>query len=296
MNAASFIRLLLLAAIWGGSFLFFRIAAPVFEPAQLIVVRVGLAAAFLYAVALARGYGFEWRGNGRHFLILGFFNSALPFTLYAYAAKTTSASLLSVLNATAPLWAAVFSIALTRSMPSLKTLVGLALGIMGVATLAGIEALHLPAGGGPAILAGIAAAASYGIASNYARSTQSVAPFANALGSMAAATVVLAPLAAIAPLPTAMPSLIVVLSVIGLGVLCSGVAYPMYFRLIADVGVAPALTVSYLIPVFGILLGVVFLDETVGWHTLIGSVAVLTGTALVTGFSPRLLFGSKRRR
>lgn len=294
MNAASFIRLLLLSAIWGGSFLFFRIAAPVFEPAQLIVVRVGLAAVFLYAIAVARRHEIQWRGNGWHFLVLGFFNSALPFTLYAYAAKTTSASLLSVLNATAPLWAAVFSIALTRSAPSLKTVVGLALGITGVATLAGVEALHLPAGGGPAILAGIAAAASYGIASNYARSTQSIPPFANALGSMAAATLVLAPLAAIAPLPTAMPSLVVVLSVVGLGVLCSGVAYPMYFRLIADVGVAPALTVSYLIPVFGILLGVVFLDESVGWHTLIGSVAVLTGTALVTGFSLRSLFASAR--
>lgn len=291
MNAPSLIRLLLLAAIWGGSFLFFRIAAPVFEPTQLIFVRVGLAAAFLYAIAQARSEALQLRGHALHFLVLGFFNSALPFTLYAYAAKTTSASLLSIINATAPLWAALMSIVMTRTRPSATTVLGLGLGIVGVTTLAGVETLHLPPGGGPAVLAGIGAAISYGFASNYARSAPAVTPFANALGSMVAATIVLAPLAAMTPLPTAMPGMLVILSVVGLGVLCSGVAYPMYFRLIADVGVAPALTVSYLIPVFGIFLGVVFLDETIGWHTLIGSIAVLAGTALVTGFSPRSFLG-----
>lgn len=289
MSLASVVRLIVLAALWGASFLFMRIGAPVLGPALLIFFRVGLAAVFLLAVAIYLGKPLDARQHWRHFLILGLLNTALPFLLFAFAARTVSASLLSILNATAPMWAAVIGAARMRTSLAARPVIGLVLGLGGVAVLAGVEVLNLPAGGAAAILAGSAAAFCYGIATNYARTAKAVEPFANAHGSMWAATLLLAPLALFTPQPTTMPAPVVIGSVIALGVLCSGVAYLLYFRLISDVGAASALTVTYLIPVFGILWGVIFLEEAFGWHTLAGGAMVLAGTALVTGVSPATL-------
>lgn len=284
MNTANFIRLLLLSAIWGASFLFMRIGAPVLGPSILILARVGLAALFLLMVAIYLKKSLNAPRYWKHYLMLGLFNSAFPFLLFAYAAQTVSASLLSILNATAPIWAAVISAIWLRTRLSPKVLLGMLLGVFGVALLAKVEAFALPNGGVLAIAAGIGAAFSYGIATTYTKSATSVEPFANAHGSMWAATLILIPFALNAPAIATMPTLHVTLSVIALGVICSGVAYLLYFRLIADLGAASALTVAFLIPVFGILWGALFLGELVGWHTFVGAAMVLIGTALVTGF------------
>ncbi len=285
MNAASLARLLLLSAIWGASFLFMRIGAPVLGPSLLIFTRVGLAALFLLMLAFYLRKSLNTPRYWRHYLVLGLFNSALPFFMFAYAAQTVTASMLSILNATAPIWATAIGAIWLRSRPSSKALLGMLLGVIGVSLLVGIETVTLPEGGTLAIVAGVGAALSYGIATTYTKSAISVEPFANAHGSMWAATLMLVPFALQAePIPTILP-LHVILSVTALGIVCSGVAYLLYFRLIADIGAAPALTVTFLIPVFGILWGTVFLGEHVGWHTLVGSLTILTGTALVTGFS-----------
>ncbi len=296
MTPAPALRLPALSAIWGASFLFMRLSAPSLAPTVLVVFRVGLAALFLAGVLWYTQRPFELRRNAPHYLILGLFNAAIPFTLFAFAAKTAPAALLAILNATAPLWAAIFGAVWTRTPLTPRTLLGLLLGIGGVALLAGIETLTLPAGAGLAVLAATSASASYGVATLYARSLTGIAPHANALGSMSAATLLLLPFAIFSPLPGELPSATVVLSVAALGVVCSGLAILMYYRLIAEIGAVQALTVTYLIPVFGILWGALFLGERIGWHTLAGSLAVLAGTALVTGFSPRFppLFRASR--
>ncbi|MBS1231089.1 MAG: EamA family transporter [Proteobacteria bacterium] len=285
MNTASLARLLLLSAVWGASFLFMRIGAPALGPSLLIFARVGLAALFLLMIAFYLRKPLNTPRYWKHYLILGLFNSALPFLLFAYAAQTVSASLLSILNATAPIWATAIGAIWLRSRPSPKALFGTLLGMVGVSLLVGIETVTLPEGGTLAIVAGLGAAFSYGIATTYTKSAKSVEPFANAHGSMWAATLMLAPFALQAEaIPTMLP-LHLILSVTALGIVCSGVAYLLYFRLIADIGAASALSVTFLIPVFGILWGTVFLGEHVGWHTLVGSLIILTGTALVTSFS-----------
>jgi len=292
MNNASLIRLVALAAIWGASFLFLRIGAPVLGPALLIESRLILAALFLLAVGMALGKRLELRQHWRHYLLLGLLNSALPFLLFAYAARSLSASLLSILNATSPIWGAVIAAAWTGSALTLREVSGLALGVAGVALLVGFDAAMLQPGAGPAIVATLGAAASYGIASVYAKSAKTVEPFANAHGSMWAAALLAAGALPFFPV-VARPDAGVIAAVIALGVLCSGIAYLLYFRLVADLGPASALTVTFLIPVFGVLWGHLFLGEAVGWHTVAGAAIVIAGTALITGFSVGGLLSGK---
>ena len=292
MNNASLIRLVALAAIWGASFLFLRIGAPVLGPAVLIEGRLILAALFLLVVALVLGKRLELRQHWRHYLLLGLLNSALPFLLFAYAARSLSASLLSILNATSPIWGAVIAAAWTGSALTLREVSGLALGVAGVALLVGFDAAMLQPGAGPAIVATLGAAASYGIASVYAKSAKTVEPFANAHGSMWAAALLAAGALPFFPV-VARPDAGVIAAVIALGVLCSGIAYLLYFRLVADLGPASALTVTFLIPVFGVLWGHLFLGEAVGWHTVAGAAIVIAGTALITGFSVGGLLSGK---
>ncbi len=292
MNTASIVRLLILSAIWGASFIFIRIAVPTLGPVMLMELRVLLAALFLAGVARFMHSRLAAGTHWKHYLILGLVNSALPFLLFGYAALTLPASLLAILNATAPLWSTLIGTLWLRQPLSLKSLAGLGCGIAGVALLVGLDHAMLQPGAGLAAGAALGAAFCYGIASLYAKQARAVEPLANAHGSMWGATLWLLPAALFFP-PPAVPGGDLLLAVVVLGVVCSGVAYLLYFRLIAEIGAAPALTVTFLIPLFGVLWGWLFLDEAVGWHTLAGGAIVIVGTALVTGFSPRLLFARK---
>jgi drug/metabolite transporter (DMT)-like permease len=283
MNTANLIRLFVLAAVWGFSFLFMRIAAPVLGPAVLIEYRLAFAAVFLLLVALVLRKKLHVRAHWRHYLMLGFFNSALPFFLFAFAARTLSASVLAVLNATAPMWGALLGAIWTRTGIKLSTAIGLALGTVGVALLVGFDHVAARPGAGLAIAAALMAAFCYGIASLYAKTARSVEPFANAHGSMWAAAILIVPLLPFFPAPGT-PTVGIMGAALALGVVCSGLAYILYFKLIEEVGATSALTVTFLAPLFGILWGALFLGEVVGWYTVVGSAIVLLGTALVTGF------------
>lgn len=291
MSTVHLFQLMLLAAIWGASFLFMRIAVPVLGPAWLIEARVALAALLLWAVARwLREPPLGLRTHSRHYLVLGLLNTALPFLFFAYAARTLPASLMSILNATGPIWGALIAALWERTPLRPRVVLGLLLGVAGVGLLLGVEPAAVQAGAGPAIAATLAATCCYGIASNYARVADTPGPLANAHGSMWAAVLWVVPLLAFMPPPVpALPSPGVLATVAALGLLCTGVAYLLYFRLVADIGAAPALTVGFLIPLFGVLWGWLFLGESVGWHTLAGAVVVVLGTALVTGFSLRSL-------
>ncbi len=292
MSAANFLKLITLAAIWGGSFLFMRVAAPVLGPVLLIQCRVALAAVFLIGLAVLWRKPLDVRAHWKHFLILGLVNTAIPFVLFAWAAQILPASLESVLNATAPIWGAILGAIWTRTLPSPKTAAGLILGIAGVAILVGLDARGLTpqvllAAGGALLAAGC-----YAVAALYSKAAKSVDAFSNAHGSMWAATLCLAPVTPFFPMHT-VPGFWVALSVLLLGILCSGVAYVIYFGLMDAVGASQTLSVTFLIPVFGILWGNLFLHEPVTPHMVIGGLIVLAGTALITGFNPAALMRRK---
>jgi drug/metabolite transporter (DMT)-like permease len=293
MNTASFIRLLVLAAIWGSSFLFMRISAPVLGPALLIEYRVLFAALFLAAVGFVLRKKLGLPEHWKHFLILGFFNSALPFLLFAFAARTLSASVLSVLNATAPMFGTLIAAVWSRQPISPRVALGLVLGTVGVALLVGFDHVSTRPGALVAIMAALVAAFCYSVASTYTKTARSVEPFANAHGSMWAATVLVLPALPLFPVPGE-ATVGIMSAALALGVMCSGIAYLLYFKLIADAGPTSALTVTFLSPLFGILWGAIFLHEVIGWYTIVGAAIVIAGTMLVTGFRPAFLRPARR--
>lgn len=300
MKASDFLQLIVLGAIWGASFLFTRVAVPSLGPLWLVAARVLSGAVLLAATAFFLRRTLQAGGNLRHFLLLGLLNTAVPFMLFAYAAQALTASLLSILNSTAPLWGAVIGVLLTRRLPALRVAGGLLAGSLGVGLLVvkdASAAASLATGSLLPVLAAIAAPCCYGAASHYARvRTAHLDPLAAAHGSMWGAVACLLPalvFVPVAPLPTAG----VAAAALALGVLCTGFAYLIYFRLVRDIGATSALTVTFLIPLFGIVWGVLFLGEPFSASTFVGAMIVLCGTALVTGFNPLpLLAGAMVRR
>jgi drug/metabolite transporter (DMT)-like permease len=279
MKPADLARLVTLAAIWGASFLFVRITSPAVGPlltadARMLVGGLTLAAWFGFI-----GFDAQWRRFWRHYLVVGILTSALPFTLYAYAALSLPAGLLAVINATSPMWGALLSAWLLRDRLSARVLAGLAIGVAGVALVTRPEA-----GGSFAalpVLAASGAAVCYGLAGVYMRRwAQHVPSRGMAVGTQLAGGALVLPLLAVAP-PAAMPSALVIGCLLALGLVCSAVAYVLYFRLVTDIGVAGALTVTYLIPMFGVAWGALFLGESVSLPMLGGAALILLGTFFV---------------
>ncbi len=285
MSLSNLIKLIALGAIWGSSFLFVRIAAHVLAPPFLIALRVGLGSLFLLAVAAVKRKPLDIRAHWKHFLILGILNTAIPFTLFAFAARTLPASLMAILNATAPIFGTVISAVWLRTPLTWRSGLGLLLGITGVAILVGLDGANLTPAAGLAVAAGLTAGFCYGLASAYAKHAPSIDGFSNAHGSMWAATLFMLPAAPFF-VPQAVPDPLVIVAVVAVGVMCSGIAYVLYYDLVNAIGVGPALSVGFLIPAFGVLWGSLFLHEPVGPQTIIGGLVVLAGTALITGFNP----------
>ncbi|UPR59485.1 DMT family transporter [Vibrio sp. ED004] len=291
----SFLKLIMLAAIWGGSFLFMRIAANPLGPAVLIEARVLCAAITLLLVSFYLKRKLSFNAHAKHFFILGLFNTALPFLFFAYAAQTLNASTLAILNSTAPIWAAIIGAIWTKTALESKVLLGLGIGVTGVCVLVGWDAMNIGQEAIIPIFAAVMAAFSYGIASNYTKTAPKVEAFNNAHGSMWAAVLIVLPFVFFIPMREA-PDLTITTSVILLGAVCTGLAYLLYFNLINELGAPSALSVTFLIPVFGILWGNLFLDEAIGINTVVGSILVITGTMLVTGLSPAQMIKNAREK
>lgn len=283
MKTSDLGELVALAALWGASFLFMRLGAAEFGPVALAAVRVGGAALVLLPLLHWRGQVGELRRHWRSIFVVGVTNSALPFLGFSYAALSITAGLSSIFNASSPLFAAVLGWLWLKDRPSGPRIAGLAIGFAGVLGLAWEKASFKPGGSGWAIVACLAAALMYGLSANYTkRRLQGVAPLAVAAGSQLSAALVLA-LPALWWWPAVLPSARAWSMVALLAVLCTAVAYLMYFRLIAHIGPANAITVTFLIPAFAVLWGWVFLAEPLTTAMALGCAVILLGTALATG-------------
>lgn len=281
MRSIDFLRLLTLAAIWGASFLFMRVVAPVLGALWTAETRVGLAGVAMLLFMFWRRQPMQFRQHWRHYLVLGTMNSALPFALYAYAALTIPAGYAAILNATSPLWGALVGAALLGERLTPRKLAGLVAGIAGVSLLVRLGPAELTPQVLIAALACAAAALCYALAGAYSkRKSGSVAAPQMATGSQLGAALVLLPFLPLAPVraePTAGVLLIAAL----LALLCSAVAYFIYFRLIADIGPTRALTVTFLIPLFALVWGAVFLGEGITAGMMGGCALVILATWLV---------------
>lgn len=287
MRGRDRLELLLLGAIWGSSFLFMRLGAADFGALALSLLRVAGASLLLLPLLLWRG---EWpalRQHWRAIAVVGLINSALPFVLFTLAALVLGAGLMAVFNATAPLWGAFFAWVWLGEKLDRARLLGLAIGVAGVAGLAwGKAGLQVGASGmSPALgmAACVAAAVLYGLAANYTRRRLAgVAPLALAAGSqMSAAAVLLLP--ALWAWPAVAPSATAWGAAALLSLLCTGLAYVLYFRLIANAGATNAISVTFLVPGFAMLWGWLFMGEEPTAAMLLGCGVILLGTALATG-------------
>lgn len=260
-----------------------RLAVADFGPVALIELRVGLAALFLLPIALWRGRLRLIRQHWKSLLVVGTLNAAVPFLLYAYAAQSLGAGFLSVANAVTPIWGAVVGwLWFKDRLPWMRSL-GLMIGLVGIIVLVW-DKLHFQDGGtGPAVIAAISAPIFYGIAANWTkRFLNGVDALANATGSMIAASLVLLPLA-ISAWPETPASGSAWIATILLAIVCTGAAYIVFFRLIANVGPTGAVSVTFLVPIFGVVWGAWFLDEAITPSIGAGAAIILVGTALALG-------------
>ena len=281
MNARALGALVLLAAIWGASFLFIRVAAPVLGPFPLMAGRVLIAAIALGAIAAARRAPVTLRPFAPRLLVLGLVHAAVPFALIAAAELRVTASMAALLIATQPLFAALIGSVWFGEPIAGRRAVGLALGLVGVALVTGWS----PVGGGApvtlAVAATLLAALCYAAGGIYAKRRMADAPvWTLALGQQVAALAWLA-LPALWALPRATITRDALLALLGLALLSTAIAYLLFFRLIADVGPVKAFTVTYLIPVFGVVWGAVVLGEQLTPAMIAGLACILPGMVLV---------------
>lgn len=270
-------ELTLLGAIWGGSFLFMRIAAKDFGSFALVEMRLALGALILLPFLLRVKHQLK-PSHWLRFLGIGIINSAVPFVLFAWAAQRAPAGVVAISNATVVMFTSVVAFLLFGEKISRRSAMGLVAGFVGVAVLASGKT----SGGSvlPAAMAGVLASISYGFGGNFTkRYLHDVPPSAVAAGTVLCAAIVVAPLAVATWPSTPIPALSW-LSAVMLGVLCTGLAYFLYYRLLYRIGAPRTSTVTYLVPLFGVVWAWVFLGEPLTATMAIAGALILGGVAL----------------
>ena len=286
-SRAWLVDLLLLGALWGASFLFMRIGAAEFGALPTAAVRVAIAMLCLLPLMFLRGQWPAFKQHWKPALGIGVLNSGLPFAFFAFGLLTLNSGLAAVINATVPMFGALVAWGWFKDRPDGSRILGLVIGFAGVAMLAGRTAgFHSGADESAArwaIAACLAACICYAFSANLTRKYLSGVPvMATAAGSQVGATLALA-LPAAWLWPVQMPSAKAWLALLAVGTACTGLAYVLFFRLIERAGPARALTVTFLVPVFALFYGAVFLGERITQWMLICAGVIVCGVALSTG-------------
>ena len=283
VSSRNLLELLLLAALWGGSFLLLRVTAPSFGPIFLIAMRVLMGLVVLLPILFIAGKQKELFANWRIIALVSLTNMCLPFCLLAFASLSLGAGVISILNATVPFFAAAIGLMLFEQKVTTAAASGLIVGFSGVVVLMAGDFQSAEAGTTLlAFAAGLTAALFYGYSANVInRRLLGVSGLAITTGSLFFTVVYLLPVL-FWSMPDTMPESRMWLFVFILGTACTGLAYVLFYRLIMRIGAYQTLTVTYLVPVFSILYGVILLSEVVTGVMLAGSLLVLLGVAVTT--------------
>ena len=279
-------RLALLAFIWGWSFLFIKVGVEGMTPTTVAGLRIALGAAVLVAICRARDLTIPRDPTSlRHFAVVAVMGSALPFTMLAWGEQRITSNLTAVLNASTPLFAAVFGAIVLRDRLRSPAVVGLLVGLTGVAVAAGVGGSDLAGSSLAGGLASVLAGACYGYSFTYMKANLLHLPAeVAAAGQLTVGAIVLAPFALVT---TAANGIDLaphrVLAVVLLGVVGTGYAYVLNYRVVAELGPTTASLVTYLIPVVAVAVGVALLDEPFHLRVLAGGVLIVVGIALVHG-------------
>jgi drug/metabolite transporter (DMT)-like permease len=282
MATRDWIALLVLGAIWGGSFIFMRIAAPEFGIYALVEIRTLLATLVLLPFLLVRGGITQLVNYWQPIALIGAVNTAIPFVLFNFSSLHLQAGVNAILNATAPMFGAIVAFLWLGDRLTRFAISGLVIGFAGVALISAHkisadQVSMLP------VLTALLATFCYGLAASIMKkSLAGVKPIAVACGSQVFASILILPLA-LAHLPAEMPSALAWWNAGGLAILGTGFAYILYFYLIAATGPAKATSVAYLVPLFGVIWGLLFLQETLSLLDALGGMAILFGVAMTTG-------------
>lgn len=289
----NFLLLLLLAACWGPSFLFMKIAVEHIDPISIAAFRVVLAGVLLYAVLKFKKINLPTNKKAlKDFAFMGFFSSAFPFTMFTLGEQYIDSSLASILNGTTPLFTLILVHFTIESDRLTKTkLIGSAIGFLGLFVLVApklIEATATALG----IFAVLMAAASYAVGLTYAKKhIHHYKPLVVPTAQLLFASLYLLPIAFIFENPAAVTdaSLTEIASVVALAVIGTSIAFILYFKLIAETSATYTSSVTYIIPIFGMVLGVLVLNEKLFWNSYLGTALILTGVMVVNGFFGKLL-------
>ena len=283
MNLRNFFELLILSAIWGSSFLFLRIASPAFGPIFLIEMRVLSGLAVLLPVFCFMGKYPELKSHWKMILLISLTNMTIPFCFFAYSALNMGAGLLSIINATVPIFTATIAFVYFRQRLSKLGLVGLLVGFFGVVVLVFDPSDASGVTSQLAIPSALIACSFYGVAINLAAyKLQGISGITITTGSLFFSSIILLPFAMLTS-PEIIPQGTIWLSVLALGVVCTGFGYILFYRLIVKIGSQQAIMTTYLIPLFSILWGNLFLAETVTLFMLFGGIMVLFGVGMTSG-------------
>ena len=298
MSTRQWLWLVFLSLLWGGSFFAVAIAVKEVPPLTLVLLRVFLAAAFLWAVLAVRGQAMAWTTSAwLAFLGMALFNNVIPFTAIVTGQQTIASGLASVLNATTPIWSIVLLHIFTDDKLTISKVIGVVLGALGVATLIGPDAL----GGLSPDLVGMAliilATFSYGCSAVWGRRLRSVPPLLSATGQLTCSSLLMLPLALAVEQPwtLAMPSAGSLVAVVSLAIVSTAIAYLVFFHIIAVSGPANVMLVTLLIPVSAIALGTLFLDEVLLARHFAGALVIGAGLVVIDGRLGRWLGGIARQ-
>ncbi len=281
MKPKQVVLLTLLAAIWGGSFMLMRILSPAIGALGTSFSRLFIAGLFFVGYYKIAGISVNLKHDWKIIVIVGVVNSAVPFSLFAFAALHIPAALSSIINSMSPMFGLIFAVLLLGNRINLRQVGGIVLGIVGVAVISGSKALPATALGYMSVLACLGAAICYGLGSTIVKKyTAHIEPVVLAGLSQLFAGIFLLPLAAAQKIDYHIDATVII-AVLLLSLICSGLAYMIYYSLIRSVGPTKTLTVTFLIPIFSMFWALLILGEAIYPTMIYGMLIVLLGTFLV---------------